>query len=126
MSTFAESVAGNIFGIVQYNKDNRAFEGGVGANITIDTICSIMLNESIGDELTRYAAFNSLMLSTYDMECLYISYSEMISQLKNISWNDETVAGTVCTLSFCLFCLSVCLSVCLTEGRAPSANVLVN
>ena len=50
MSNFAESVAGNIFGIVQYNKDNRAFQGGVGANITIDTICSIMLNESIGDD----------------------------------------------------------------------------
>jgi hypothetical protein len=93
VSNFAESVAGNIFGVVQYNKDNRAFEGARGGNITIETICSIMLNESIGDELTRYAAFNSLMMSTYDMKCLDIGYSAMIDQLKDTSWDNEAVGG---------------------------------
>jgi hypothetical protein len=86
VSNFAESVAGNIFEVVQYNNE-------LSGNLTIDTICSIMQNESIGDELTRYAAFNSLMLSTYGEDCLDISYSAMIDQLKDITLDDETIGG---------------------------------
>ena len=93
ISSFAESVAGNIFGIVQYNKDNRAFEGAVGTNITIDTICSIMLNKAIGNELTRYAALNSLMMKTYGIKCQEISYNAMVDDMKNTNWSND-IGGT--------------------------------
>merc|ERR1712038_832138 len=38
IATLFESLAGNFEDIVQYNKDNKAFEGS-GTNITIETLC---------------------------------------------------------------------------------------
>lgn len=43
----------NLEDVVQYNKDNRDFEGVKGTNITIDTLCEIMLDESKGPAITR-------------------------------------------------------------------------
>jgi pimeloyl-ACP methyl ester carboxylesterase len=39
-ANFVSSLAGNFEEIVQYNRDNRAFEGGGGT--TIDTLCALM------------------------------------------------------------------------------------
>ena len=46
-------LAGNIEDVVQYNKDNRAFEGVRGTNITINTVCDILTNNSINPEINR-------------------------------------------------------------------------
>ncbi len=93
VSNFFESIAGNFFGVVQYNKDNRDFEGAVGTDITIDTLCDIMVNASIGEEIDRYAAVNSLLLKTYGEPCLDISYDTMIKDLRETSWNSSASEG---------------------------------
>eukprot|EP00795_Rhopilema_esculentum_P016900 gene16900-8384_t len=83
---FASSLADNFAGVVQYNKDNRAFEGARGTNITIETLCKIMNDESIGNPLLRYARVNELMLAVYETKCLDASYKDMIQSLRQISW----------------------------------------
>ena len=42
MSNLFEALIGNFEDIVQYNRDNRAFEGSKHDNVTIDTLCDIM------------------------------------------------------------------------------------
>ncbi|KAL5004772.1 hypothetical protein ScPMuIL_018228 [Solemya velum] len=87
------TLAGNFEGIVQYNKDNRAFEGAVDTKVTIDTLCEIMSNESLGCEVHRYAAVNSLLLDTYSQKCLDYKYSSMINDLKKTDWNSTAAEG---------------------------------
>ncbi len=42
VATLFEGLIGNFEDIVQYNKDNRAFEGGKHNNVTVETLCDIM------------------------------------------------------------------------------------
>ncbi|XP_046667646.1 putative serine protease K12H4.7 [Homalodisca vitripennis] len=83
-----ESMADNLAGIVQYNKDNRAFRSS-SWNITIDTVCDIMTDHSLGNPVVRYAAVNSLMLDVYDEPCLDYKYDTMIEELRNTSWSSQ-------------------------------------
>ncbi|XP_078380206.1 putative serine protease K12H4.7 [Oculina patagonica] len=93
VATFASDLSGNFAGVVQYNKDNRAFEGAVGTNITINTLCGIMNNKDIGDPLARYAKVNSLILQTYGVKCLDSSYKSLITSLQNTSWSSSASEG---------------------------------
>ena len=68
-------------------------KGAVGTKITIDTLCSIMNNEDIGDPLARYAKINSLLLQTYGSKCLDSSYKNMITSLQNTSWTSSASEG---------------------------------
>ncbi|XP_028402070.1 putative serine protease K12H4.7 [Dendronephthya gigantea] len=92
ISNFAQSIAGNFMGVVQYNKDNRKFEGAVGTSITIDVLCKIMSNQSV-DEVTRYAKVNSLLLDTYGEKCLDVNFSDMIKDMKETSWSSSASEG---------------------------------
>nr|KAG5697556.1 hypothetical protein BaRGS_019777 [Batillaria attramentaria] len=87
------TLAGNFEGVVQYNKDNRAFEGAVGTNITIDTLCDIMDKNASRPALQRYADVNSLMLQTYGEKCQDFEYASMISDLKKTDWSNDSSAG---------------------------------
>ncbi|XP_026472568.1 LOW QUALITY PROTEIN: putative serine protease F56F10.1 [Ctenocephalides felis] len=91
-SNIFETLAGNFAGIVQYNKDNRMSKDGT-SNITIDTLCDIMVNEAIGTPLDRLAEVNSLMLNATDEKCLDYKYDNMISKLRNTSWDSEMAEG---------------------------------
>ncbi|KAM7425914.1 hypothetical protein ABFA07_022721 [Porites harrisoni] len=91
VATFAHDLSGNFAVVVQYNKDNIA--GAVGTKITIDTLCSIMNNEDIGDPLARYAKINSLLLQTYGLKCLDSSYKNMITSLQKTSWTSSASEG---------------------------------
>lgn len=93
IATFTSNLAGNFEGVVQYNKDNRAFEGAIGTNITIDTLCGIMNDESVGDPLARYAKVNSLMLDTHGETCLDSSYKDLINELRQTSWSSSASEG---------------------------------
>ncbi|XP_071951761.1 putative serine protease F56F10.1 [Antedon mediterranea] len=93
VSNMFVNIVGNFMNIVQYNKDNRKFEGALGTNITVDTICDIMCDESAGDVLERYAKFNSLIMSTYKTECLDIEYDSMVAEYRNISWDSASAEG---------------------------------
>ena len=68
-------------------------KGAVGTKITIDTLCSIMNNEDIGDPSARYAKINSLLLQTYGSKCLDSSYKNMITSLQKTSWISKASEG---------------------------------
>jgi pimeloyl-ACP methyl ester carboxylesterase len=87
------NLAGNFENVVQYNRDNRAFEGAKGVNITIDTICGIMVDSSHGSELDRYAAVNDLILRTYEQKCQDFKYKKMITDLSQTSWDSSASEG---------------------------------
>jgi len=93
ISKLYENLAGNFAGVVQYNKDNRLFEGAKDANITIDTVCDIMTNASLGSAVSRYAAVNSLLMTTYEQKCMDYKYDNMIKEYQNVSWDSSTAAG---------------------------------
>lgn len=92
IDNFFESLAGNFAGVVQYNKDNR-LTPSKSANITIEIVCDIMVNQSIGTPIDRYAQVNSLLLDAYDQKCLDINYKQMIKNMKEISWNSSVANG---------------------------------
>ena len=63
---------------------------GATGNVTLDTLCDIMGNESIGMELNRYATVSALV---NDGECVDISYNKMVQDLKETSWSSEAAEG---------------------------------
>lgn len=90
---FYQTLVGNFEGVVQYNKDNRAFEGAVGTNITVDTLCDIMTDTSNGSPLERYAMVNTLIMKTYDEDCQDFKYDKMIDSMRETSWNSSAAEG---------------------------------
>lgn len=93
ISNLYETLASNFAGIVQYNKDNRKFEGAKGTNITIDVACKVMENSGIGQPVSRYALLNSMLLDAYGQECLDYKYSKMIEEMRSTDWKSETSEG---------------------------------
>ncbi|KAH8397566.1 hypothetical protein KR222_010250 [Zaprionus bogoriensis] len=88
IANFFENLAGNFAGVVQYNKDNSPH-----ATVTIDEICELMLNASMGPPVTRLGAVNALLLNQSDTKCLDYKYSKMVSDMKNVSWDSEMGKG---------------------------------
>ncbi|KAI2656466.1 hypothetical protein H4Q32_013411 [Labeo rohita] len=88
-----ESLAENFMDVVQYNEDNRAFEGAVGTNITIKVLCSVMLDSSLGEPYDRYAAVVRLMLNTFSQPCLNTQYKSYIQDMSNTSWSGPEAGG---------------------------------
>lgn len=68
-------------------------QGAKGTNITIDVICGIMTDKSVGDEVDRYAAVNEVILKTYSQPCLDFKYSKMIDGLRQTDWNSSASEG---------------------------------
>jgi len=87
-----ESLVGNFEGIVQYNKDNRAWEGATWTNITIDTLCEIMI-EPNKDPIDRLAKVNDLSLEIEGEECLDHTYHKQVKELQDISWESSAAQG---------------------------------
>ncbi|KAI1297167.1 putative serine protease K12H4.7 [Halotydeus destructor] len=92
VANFVQSLSGNFEGVVQYNRDNRAFEGAVDGNVTIDVICDLMQDASL-PYVKRYANVNSLILKTYGQKCLDYKYGDFIELLKGESWNTSAAEG---------------------------------
>ncbi|XP_025835143.1 putative serine protease F56F10.1 [Agrilus planipennis] len=93
ISNLFETLAGNFAGVVQYNKDNRLSKNKTGPNITIDTVCAIMVNDSVGPPVDRLAAVNELILRTSNQSCLDYKYDKMVQQMRNVSWDSEVSEG---------------------------------
>ncbi|CAG0915734.1 unnamed protein product [Notodromas monacha] len=87
-----ESLAGNFQGVVQYNKDNREFEGIKGANITVKTLCDIMTDKD-STPFESYAKVNRLMLDAVDQKCLDHEYKALIKDLAGTDWNSSSSEG---------------------------------
>ncbi|ELT98942.1 hypothetical protein CAPTEDRAFT_229193 [Capitella teleta] len=92
VSNLHDTIAQSIAGVIQYNRDNRAFEGAVGTNITIETICSIMTTKG-SKPFESYAKVNSLLLDTYKEKCLDVSYNKTVQELREESWKSEASEG---------------------------------
>ncbi|XP_031429917.1 thymus-specific serine protease [Clupea harengus] len=90
---FLESLAGNFMDVVQYNEDNRAFEGVVGTNITMKVLCGVMADASLGGVYERYAAVARLMLHTFSLRCLDARYASYLQDMANTSWSGAGAAG---------------------------------
>lgn len=88
IANFLESLASLFAGVVQYNKDYSPH-----ARTTIDQVCDIMLNQTIGPQVTRLAAVNRLLLQQQNQTCLDYRYDNMIAQMTNTSWHAETAEG---------------------------------
>ncbi|KAL4647161.1 putative serine protease K12H4.7 [Arapaima gigas] len=90
---FLETLAGNFMDVVQYNEDNREFEGVVGTNITIKVLCGVMADTSLGDPYNRYAAVARLMLKTFSQKCLDVNYTTYMMEMTNTSWSSPASGG---------------------------------
>ncbi|KAM6987643.1 thymus-specific serine protease [Tautogolabrus adspersus] len=88
-----ETLAGNFMDVVQYNEDNRAFEGAVGTNITIKVLCGVMGDTSLGDPYARYATVARLMVDTFSMKCLDASFDNYLRDMTNTSWEGTAAGG---------------------------------
>jgi len=104
----ASTLAGTFMGVVQYNRDNRAFEvswhshfchvystlpQGATDNHTLDDLCDVMTDTSLGDELERYAAINSAYLKLSGQDYLDVSYQEYIDFMKGVTWDSPAAEG---------------------------------
>ncbi|XP_052816348.1 putative serine protease K12H4.7 [Mya arenaria] len=87
------NTAGNFEDVIQYNKDNRAFEGAIGTDITLDTLCGIMNDFTRGTPLQRYADVNTLIMKTYGQKCLDYTYTKMISDMRQTDWKSGAGEG---------------------------------
>lgn len=83
-----EGIASDFAGVVQYNKDNRD-----NNHVSIDDVCDLMCNQTIGAPVTRLAAVNSLLLKENGQKCLDYKYDKMVHDMKNISWDSEVASG---------------------------------
>uniref|UniRef100_A0A1A8RKA0 Protease, serine, 16 (Thymus) n=1 Tax=Nothobranchius rachovii TaxID=451742 RepID=A0A1A8RKA0_9TELE len=90
---FLEMLAGNFMDVVQYNEDNREFEGVVGGNITIKVLCAVMGDTSLGDPYARYAAVARLMMDAFSLKCLDPSFSNYTRDMTNASWDGPAAGG---------------------------------
>ncbi|XP_043926183.1 putative serine protease K12H4.7 [Protopterus annectens] len=89
---FLEALAGNFMNVVQYNEDNRAFEGVLGTNITIKVLCDLMA-ASKNSPYSGYIAVSNLMLATFGLKCLDASYKKFLEDMTNVSWDGPAAGG---------------------------------
>ena len=87
---FFTNLAGNIDGVVQYNKDNNHFgRAAEEASVpTIDSVCAIMV-----DGQQPYDAYVAAQKYLMGSECLEISYSDMIAEMRNTSLDSDVAGG---------------------------------
>ena len=90
VALLADNLAGNFMDIVQYNRDNTAFEGRPN-NITIVDLCDIMTNASLGSSLERYAAVNDLLLRSSGEKTVDANFSAQVDSMRQVAWDSETV-----------------------------------
>uniref|UniRef100_A0A0A1XMQ0 Putative serine protease K12H4.7 n=1 Tax=Zeugodacus cucurbitae TaxID=28588 RepID=A0A0A1XMQ0_ZEUCU len=89
MSNFFQTLADNIAGVVQFNKDNRP-----GVDYTIDDVCNVMVNSTIGPPFERLGIVNGMLLEDSKKKCLDYKYDNMLTEMRNISWFAEVANGT--------------------------------
>lgn len=89
ITSFYENIADGFAGVVQYNKDNRNSKSAT----TIDDVCEIMTNTSLGPQIHRLAAVTQLLLAAEKLNCMDYKYDESIRNISKISWDSEEAEG---------------------------------
>ncbi|KAK3589950.1 hypothetical protein CHS0354_034972 [Potamilus streckersoni] len=92
---FYNSLAYNFEIIGQYSNVNRVLEGVKENynNVTVDTLCNIMSDESRGPPIQRYADVNALLLKIFSKKCHDYKYEKLIADLKCTKWTDAVAEG---------------------------------
>lgn len=93
IANFMETIAGSFQGVVQYNRDNRAFEGATNTNITVQTICDTMTDSSITDAIDAYAKISNFF-NAPNGKCFSTSFSDMTQFLSNTSLSAPAAGGS--------------------------------
>ncbi|KAM3932420.1 putative serine protease K12H4.7 [Leptodactylus fuscus] len=93
ISFLLDTIAEYIADVVQYNNDNREFEGVKGGNITIQVVCDIMSNESIGSPYDRYTNVIQTIMKSKGEKCIEASYQQFVKDMRDISWESSASAG---------------------------------
>ncbi|XP_056420864.1 putative serine protease K12H4.7 isoform X1 [Hyla sarda] len=88
-----DTISEYIMDIVQYNNDNREFEGVKGGNKTIQVVCDIMSNESIGSPYDRYAEVIRSILKAREEKCIEASYHQFLQDMSDIRWEGSASSG---------------------------------
>lgn len=88
MSNLYESLAENFAGVAQYNGDNRQFEG-ISSNLTLDSLCAIMVNENLGTPVKRYSLVNMEILEKNYKKCLDYKYDNLVADLSQTDWHSK-------------------------------------
>lgn len=83
-----EGLASDFAGVVQYSKDNRD-----SSRISIDDVCDVMCNQTIGPPVTRLGAVNQMLLTDSNQTCFDYKYDKMLKQMRNTSWDSEAADG---------------------------------
>ncbi|CAK1554854.1 unnamed protein product [Leptosia nina] len=85
IKNFYNGIADDFAELVQYNEDNRMSLNTKYKNITINTVCDMLINSN-DTALKALAKFNSIMLDKSNQTCMDYSYDSMIREMRNISW----------------------------------------
>lgn len=70
-----------------------SMQGVTGGNITIKVLCGIMGDTSLGEPYARYAAVARLMMETFSMKCLDVSFNTYLRDMTNTSWEGPAAGG---------------------------------
>ena len=65
-----------------------------------------MTNQTIGDELDRYAAVNAMFLKMEGSETLDVSYQGYVEFMKNTTWTSPAAEGGKC-IPLTYFCVQI-------------------
>uniref|UniRef100_A0A182MDR6 Serine protease K12H4.7 n=1 Tax=Anopheles culicifacies TaxID=139723 RepID=A0A182MDR6_9DIPT len=88
IASLFENIASNFAGVVQYNKDNSPH-----STVTIDDVCDVMVNQSIGAPVSRLAEVNRILLKVSNLTCLDYVYDKAIEEMRNTSWASSVASG---------------------------------
>ncbi|XP_068632840.1 putative serine protease F56F10.1 [Battus philenor] len=87
---FYTSIADDFADLVQYNEDNRIGKDERFRNITINSVCKMLMEESCDNfAYKRLAAFNSIMLDKANETCMDYSYSSLIDSYTKTGLNNN-------------------------------------
>ncbi|XP_054735539.1 putative serine protease K12H4.7 [Anastrepha obliqua] len=81
MSNFFQILADNIASVVQFNKNNRLDVGS-----SIDDICNVMVNTTIGSPVSRLGMVNGMLLKESKEKCFDYKYDKMVAEMRKTSW----------------------------------------
>ncbi|XP_018411561.1 PREDICTED: putative serine protease K12H4.7 [Nanorana parkeri] len=88
-----DTIAEYIMDIVQYNNDNREFEGVKNTNITIQVVCDIMANESWGSPYDRYVEVLHTIIKATQEKCIEASYQTYVQDMRDCRWEGAASTG---------------------------------
>nr|DBA26011.1 TPA: hypothetical protein GDO54_010325 [Pyxicephalus adspersus] len=93
LSFFLDTIAEYIMDVVQYNNDNREFEGVKNTNITIQVVCDIMANEVLGSPYDRYVEVIHTITKAAQEKCIEASYQAYVQDMRDCRWEGAASTG---------------------------------